>query len=273
MKWRKSYDRKGIAMQKEASKRAPSNCFEGMVSLRAIIESNLLGTNDRKIERVWLEKGADSKKVAKRNAWLRHRAMELGFTIEEVERTHIEETALGTSHGGVLAFCGDRTIGNFTQSVLQENKRGVYALLDGIEDPYNFGYALRSLYASGVDGILLSERNWMSAAGVVCRASAGASERFSLYRYQDPHTLCDLFHQNGYRILCADIEDSVSVYDSDLSRPLFFIVGGEKRGISAPFLEHADQIVRLEYGRKFDAALSAASAASILGYEIYRQNR
>ncbi len=260
-------------MQKEASKRAPSNCFEGMVSLRAIIESVLLGTSDRKIERVWLQKEKDMRKVAKRNAWLHHRAQELGFVIEEVDRSAIEETALGTSHGGVLAFCSDRTIPDFHQSVLQENRRGVFVLLDGIEDPYNFGYALRSLYASGVDGILLSERNWMSAAGVVCRASAGASERFPLYRYRDADALCDLFHKNGYRILCADIENSVSVYESDLSRPLFLIVGGEKRGIGARFLEKADQIVRLEYGRDFDAALSAASAASILGYEIYLQNR
>ena len=59
----------------------------------------------------------------------------------------------------------------------------------------------------------------------------------------------------------------------DLKKSLFLIVGGERRGISAKLLALADQIVRLDYGRTFNGSLSAASAASILGYEILRQNR
>ena len=38
-------------------------------------------------------------------------------------------------------------------------------------------------------------------------------------------------------------------------------------------LELADSIVRLDYGREFRASLSAASAASVIAYEIFRQNR
>ncbi len=259
-------------MLKEEVKQLPSNLFEGMVSLRAILESRTDGTNNRKIEKVWFaeEKLASQKKLF---AWLGHRAQEHGFLLETVPLAQIEAFAVGTSHGGVIAFCSDRTVNEFDASVLQKKPRGFFVLLDGIEDPYNFGYALRSLYAAGVDGILLPERNWLSAAGVVCRASAGASERFSFYRYYDPDALCDLFSQSGYRIICADIKNSVPVYDANLSLPLFLIVGGEKRGIGARFLERADAIVRLEYARDFDAALSAASASSILAYEIYRQNR
>ncbi len=259
-------------MQKEALRQQPSNIFEGMVSLRAIIESRLNGDSDRAIESVWFacEKQKSQQKLY---AWLSHRAKELSFSLEAVPMAQIEERAIGTSHGGVLAFCKERSIPLFSKEVLEKKPRGFFALLDGIEDPYNFGYALRSLYAAGVDAILLPERNWLSAAGVVCRASAGASERFSFYRYEDAKSLCDIFHACNYRILCADIDRSVSVYDADLSLPLLMIVGGEKRGIGKAFLQEADQIVRLEYARKFDAALSAASASTILAYEIFQRNR
>ena len=69
------------------------------------------------------------------------------------------------------------------------------------------------------------------------------------------------------------MEHSVSMYDADLCRPLLLIVGGEKRGISRAVLDLADTVVRLDYGRPFEGALSAASAASILAFEVYRQNR
>ena len=154
------------------------------------------------------------------------------------------------------------------EDFIKEN--GFYVVLEGIEDPYNFGYALRSLYAAGVDGVILTPRNWMSAAGVVCRSSAGASEML-------PMVLADagleFFREKGYKIVCADIENSVSVYEADLSRPLLLVVGGEKRGISRSVLDIADTVVRLDYGRDFPAALSAASAASIIAFEVYRQGR
>ena len=144
-------------------------------------------------------------------------------------------------------------------------------MIEGIEDPYNFGYALRSIYAAGADGIILSERNWLTAAGVVCRSSAGASERLNTYIATNDF-ITD-FKTKGYKIVCADIKNSVSVYEADLKKPILLIVGGEKRGISASLLKEADQIVRIDYGRRFDAALSAASASTILAFEIFRNNK
>ena len=47
------------------------------------------------------------------------------------------------------------------------------AMLDGIEDPFNFGYAIRALYAAGVDGIVVRPRNWTTASSVVARVKCG----------------------------------------------------------------------------------------------------
>lgn len=175
----------------------------------------------------------------------------------------------GTSHGGIIAECSDREIPPLDDGIL--SGRGFYVMIDGIEDPYNFGYALRSIYAAGADGVVLTPRNWMSAAGVVCRSSAGASELIPMYTSNAADAV-DFFKSHGVKTVSAGIRDSVSAFDADLSFPLFLIVGGEKRGISAAVLEKTDMTVRLEYGRDFRGSLSAASAASILAYEILRQN-
>ncbi len=260
-------------MKKEYQRFTDSNLFEGLVSLRVLIgnveKAMREGKTVRKIHTVFY----DRERVEKQNkeyTWLTHRAEELGFSVELCSRERIDEMTVGNTHGGIAALCSER---EFTPLCAEQiSADGFYVMLDGIEDPYNFGYALRSLYAAGADGILLPERNWMSAAGVVCRASAGASELLPLY-VGDSAEAIRLLKEKGYRVACADLRESVSLYDADLHLPLLLVIGGEKRGISASVLETADLRIRIDYAREFGASLSAASAATVAGYEIYRQNR
>ena len=257
-------------MQKEAEKFVDSSVMEGMFSIRAILRAAEDGINDRKIEKILFDKNKKKSK-AHELAFLRAKSANLGFEIEFVDAEKLEEITIGNSHGGIVALCTDRTIGKIENMNIREN--GFYVMLEGIEDPYNFGYCLRSLYAAGVDGILVGERNWFSAAGVVSRASAGASELFEIAA-GEPTELIDVFRKNGYTVIAADkTEDAVPVYDTKITRPVLLVVGGEKRGITRAVLEKCDKVVCLDYGRRFGAALSAASAASILAFEIFRQNR
>ncbi len=255
---------------KESEKFVDSSLMEGMTSVRAVIAGSEAGTNDRKITKVLFDKAKERAK-ARELAYLRQKASTLGFEIKFTDAAEIDTLAIGQSHGGILAYTSDRTIKNVCEANICEN--GFYVYLQGIEDPYNFGYSLRSLYAAGVNGVVLENRNWMNAAGVVCRASAGASELFDLCR-GEPEEIAKVFHEHGYCIVAADkTKDAVSVYDTDISYPVLLVVGGEKRGISGAFANFCDQTVMLDYGRDFRAALSAASASSIIAFEIFRKNR
>ena len=256
-------------MIKEESRFQNSTIFEGMTSIRAVLDNLKSGVdNSRQIEKILVDKTKQQSK-SKEIGYLKKMSTLFDFEIELVDEETINSYTVGASHGGIIAFCGNRTY----ESISNENivNNGFYVMIEGIEDPYNFGYALRSIYASGADGIILSERNWLSAAGVVCRSSAGASERLNVYIATDG--FIDLFKNNGYKVVCADIKNSVSVYDADLKKPILLIVGGEKRGISSSILKQADKIVRIDYGRQFDAALSAASASTILAFEVFRNNK
>ncbi len=256
-------------MIKEESRFKDSTIFEGMTSIRAIID-NLKENkpNARKIEKILFDK-EKTKSKSKEIGYLKKMSDLFCFKIEETTKDVIDSFAVGSSHGGIIAFCSQKSYKNLEKSDIADN--GFYVMIEGIEDPYNFGYALRSIYASGADGIVLSERNWLSAAGVVCRSSAGASELLDVYIANND--FIELFKSKGYKIVCADIKNSISVYDADLKKPIFLIVGGEKRGISSSIIKKSDQIVRIDYGRKFDAALSAASAATILSFEVYKNNK
>ncbi len=255
-------------MIKEDTRQISSNIFEGMTSLSALLGAKESGVNDRPILEVRFDKAKKQKK-AREYAFLARKCQELQIPLVLTDDAALEQICIGNTHGGVVALCGDRTLPLPTRENLPEN--GFLCLLEGIEDPYNFGYALRSLYAAGCDGVLLGERNWMSAAGVVARASAGASECMPLWA-GNTESAVSLLKEKGYRIACAGIRDSVGLYEADLKKPLLLVVGGEKRGISAEMLAKADQIVRIDYGREFRGSLSAASAATVLAFEVLRQN-
>ena len=255
-------------IKKEQEKFSDSLIFEGMTSISAVLNSS--ESNNRRIIRVLYDASKERSK-AKELGYIRYKANELGFTVEAVDSETIQGMTIGTSHGGIIAICTDRTIPTLEESRDEIKNDGFYVMIEGIEDPYNFGYALRSLYAAGVDGVILSPRNWMSAAGVVARASAGASEM--LPAFLDNSSSCaELFKSKGYKIICAGIRNSVSIYDADMKKPVFLIIGGEKRGISSALLEKADEIVRIDYASGFKGSLSAASSAAIIGFEIMHQN-
>ncbi len=256
-------------MQKETTKFNNSDIMEGMSSISAVIKAIEAKTTNRRILNVYID---SAKKNSKRNeiAFLRHKSRELGFGIEFVDADSIAEFTVGSSHGGIIAFCSSRNIPQLSLDMIKSS--GVYYFLDGVEDPYNFGYAVRSIYASGGDGIILSPRNWMGVAGVVARSSAGTSELIDMF-VADSDEAINVFKSNGYKVICAGIRDSESIFEADLSKPLFVILGGEKRGISRAILDRADTVVRIDYGNEFSGSLSTAAATAIFAFEILRYNK
>ena len=256
-------------MQKETTKFTESDIMEGMSSISAVIKAIEAGKTDRRIRTVFVDK---SKKDSKRReiAFLSHKARELDFAFEYTDAQSLSEITTGSSHGGIVAFCSPRRIPALSADMIAPDE--VYYMLDGVEDPYNFGYSVRSIYAAGGSGIILSPRNWMGVAGVVARSSAGSSELIDMF-VSEPEEAVDLFKSLGYKIICAGIRDSESIFDTDLQKPLFVVLGGEKRGISRAILDKADTIVRIDYGNDFNGSLSTAAASAVFAFEIFRANR
>lgn len=256
-------------MQKEALKMQESTLLEGMTSIRALIDGIRKNGNTRRIEKI-LYDPSKMIKNSKNIGYLKAVSNELGFTVEEAEARALDEMTLGTSHGGIVALTSDRPLPSLFDPKNKIEPSGFYVMIQGIEDPYNFGYALRSLYALGCNGIVLPQRSWMTAAGVVARSSAGASELFSLYTAEAVEA-AHFFKEHGYHVVCAEEKTEHRLGQCALPFPLFLIVGGEKRGISRAVLDTADLLVKIDYGREFRASLSAASATTIFAYEIARQ--
>ncbi|NCC55554.1 MAG: RNA methyltransferase, partial [Erysipelotrichia bacterium] len=143
-----------------------------------------------------------------------------------------------------------------------------------VEDPFNFGFVLRSLYAAGVDAIIMPPRNWTSAASTLAKSSAGASEYLNMVISEDIENTLLYLKQHHFQIVCANRDaKAIEMYDYDYTQKICICIGGEKRGLSKSVLKHSDQNVYIPYQNDFRNALSAASASTILAYEVLRQRK
>lgn len=255
--------------KKESSKFNNSNIFEGMTSISALIKGFENGITDRHIEKILFDE-SKIKSKSRELSFLKAKSYQHNFEIEITQPENIDLLTVGNTHGGIIALCGDRNIPKLSSETVNTN--GVYFILEGVEDPYNFGYSIRSLYAAGIDGIIVGERNWMGAAGIVARSSAGTSELMNMF-ISDPLDAISVFKSLGFTVVSAGIRDSVSLFDTSLSKPLLVILGGEKRGISRSVLDASDKIVRIDYGNSFGGSLSTSAASAVFAFEILRYNR
>lgn len=244
--------------------------FEGMTSISSIISAIESNKSRRTIQTVLYNKDK-AKSHYNEIKFLNIKSSALGFSIQGVSHSVIDNLATGRTHGGFLAICPKLQI-PFLKSTNQLMDNGFYLILDGIEDPFNFAYAVRSVYAAGADGIIIPSYRFSNSQGLICKGSAGTSELIDMFEC-DIVDAIEIFKSKGYMIASAGIRDSVSLYDADLKKPLLLIVGGEKRGISSEVLSMSDMIVRVEYGKTFKGSLTASSAATVLAFEVYRQNK
>lgn len=254
----------GQALTQVDERAAEEAVLEGVISVQAALEAR-----SRAVHRILIrrDKGADPALDR-----LLQRARASGVPAQRVDEGRIAERVTGQSHGGVIALVGPRRFVGL-EDLVAGKARPCVVMLDGVEDPFNFGDATRSLYAAGIDGLVVRPRNWTSAAGVVGRASAGASERLPMAVAETALDAAAFFKARGLALACAVKRNAISIYEADLAQPIFLVIGGEKRGISRPLVEQADLLVQIPYGRPFAASLGTASATAVMAFEIERQRR
>lgn len=237
--------------------------LEGNISVKAAILAE-----QREIQQIMIEK----KKYNRDTRFILNQAMKRNIMIQECTRDEIDQLANGKTHGGILAVCGDRKYQSIDSYKQKEN--AFLALLEGIEDPFNFGYIIRALYAAGCDGVIIPPRNWNSAAGVVAKASAGAAEYINMILADQMEQLILDCQKQQFTIVCAlRSEHSVNVYEYQFPKKMILAIGGELRGLSSVVKQASDQDIYIPYANDFRNAMTAASSAAILGFERLRQQR
>jgi 23S rRNA (guanosine2251-2'-O)-methyltransferase len=237
--------------------------LEGMISVTAALQAG-----SRPIRAIYMRQG----KWDRRWQRLQRAAESRHIPIQIVSDDFLQAKVSGNSHGGIIAEVEARQFVGM-EKLLQGQERPFVVMLDGLEDPFNFGQAIRALYAAGADGLVVRPRNWLTAAGIVARASAGASEWMPTAVAESAEAAAAFYRQQGLQIACTTQTNAISLYEADLTQPIFLLIGGERRGITRSFLDAAELRLHIPYGRPFPHSLGAAASAAIVAFELRRQRR
>lgn len=142
---------------------------------------------------------------------------------------------------------------------------GLSACLCGIEDPYNLGSAVRSLYAAGANLCVLPERDWSFAEPTLVRASAGAWERMDIVFMQQDEQLRSWSEDHSIPLVCSARDHAKPLFSYTFPKTCCLVIGGALRGISAVLLKETEHVY-IPYGRDFKNALDTPSAAAIMAF-------
>jgi TrmH family RNA methyltransferase len=140
-------------------------------------------------------------------------------------------------------------------------------VLDGVQDPGNFGTLVRSADAFGVAFVLALTGTVDAWNPKAVRAAAGSSFRVPVLR-STPDAAAEALRERGFRILAADAGGS-AVDRLELPGRVALVVGNEGAGLGERMRELADTEVAVPI-RGGAESLNVAVAAGILLYLMTR---
>lgn len=150
----------------------------------------------------------------------------------------------------------------------EQEENPLILILDGLNDPHNFGSILRTADATQVTGVIIPKHRAVGVTPVVAKTSTGAVEHIPIARVTNLSQTLDKLKEAGFWVFGTDIDGTPSHKWNTAGR-LALIIGNEGKGISANIKKQVDEMITIPMSGHVQS-LNASVAAAVLMYEVYR---
>lgn len=175
------------------------------------------------------------------------------------------------AHQGVIAYVSPVEYMDLEDLFSKEKQNKRVVILDGVEDPHNFGSIARTAVCAGFDAIIIPSRRNSIVNATVEKSSAGAINHIDIIMVNSLSGAIDKLKDNNFWIIATEASAKDNYYEIDYCDMNFgLIMGAEKSGISQNILKKSDFKIKIPMFNNFDS-LNVANAASIIIYESVRQ--
>ncbi len=230
-----------------------------------------LGADARLVRRVMLAKGMHPDKTV---AEIRRNAKQAGIRIDIVDRKRLTSLAGTSKHQGVLAELrpvAAQSVEDILQVSRTRREDPFILLLDGIEDPHNFGSVLRSAEGMGVHGVIIGKRRQVGLTPVVWKTSAGAAAYLPVAIVTNlAQTLDALITEHDLIGIGLAEGGSVPCQEFDFCQGLVLVLGGEGKGIRPILSKKCHTTVRIPSCGRIHS-YNASVAAAVVMFEVMCQ--
>lgn len=175
-------------------------------------------------------------------------------------------------HQGVIAFCGNfkySSVEDILQVAKEKDESNFIVILDGIEDPHNFGSIIRVCECLGVHGIIIGKNRACPVNDTVIKTSAGASSHMKIAKVTNINQEIQRLKDQNIWVYASELGGE-PLETANLKGNIALVIGSEGSGVSAQTKKNCDGIFTIEMKGKVNS-LNASVAAGIVVYNASRQ--
>jgi 23S rRNA (guanosine2251-2'-O)-methyltransferase len=244
-------------------------------------------TGLRAVEQVMATKSVDVRRVFAeyqtvnpRVEALIEQANKLGIEVQLANRARLKQIGGEARHQGIVAEIRRSTLLDESglRSLVEERLQTegehklLLLLIDGVQDPHNLGACMRTADAAGVDAIIVPRHGAAGLGSTVSKVAAGAAEHLPFASVGNLARVLGWLKEYGVAIVGTSDKGAVSLYDTDLDRPLALVMGREHTGLGKRIEGLCEELVSLPMNGTV-SSLNVSVATGICVYEVLRQRR
>ena len=262
---RRKAERRSFEDKRQESGENDENSYEDIVAGRnAVLE---LLKSEKDINKIYVERGEKHGSINEIIA----KAKDARIVLVEVDKVKLDQMA--ENHQGVVAvvppfnYC---EIDEILECARNKNEDPFILILDGIEDPHNFGSIIRTAETAGVHGIIIPKRRNVAVNSTVAKVSTGATTYMKIARVNNLNDTIRKLKEEGLWVIGTDGDAETVYYNQDLKGPLAIIIGSEGFGMSKLVRENSDILIKIPMKGKI-TSLNASVSTGIVIYEAVKQ--
>ena len=240
---------------------APSSLIYGLLP---VLEA--LRANPRRIDRILVAEGSREHRFREINDLAR----EHNIRVERVAKENLARVAGEVNHQGVLAYAAAADYVSPDEIFDGIEGEALLVLLDGVEDPRNFGAILRTAECAGVNGVFIPERRAVGLTETVAKSAAGATEYVKVAKVQNLNRLIDELKERNIWVVGTSGEAEKDYTEWDWRQASALVLGSEGTGLHRLVAEKCDILVKIPMHGKIES-LNVSVAAGVVLFEARRQ--
>lgn len=199
--------------------------------------------------------------IAGNRKWLDSQTNLNNFTLKEISEKALQKLSNFTTANEVLALVKMPEYEVFTT-----RKETLYLVLDGIQDPGNLGTIIRTAEWFGIHEIICSRDTVDCFNPKVVQATMG-----SIFRVKCRYDELPSFLEKQQIPVYGTLLRGKNIYQEQLSRSGFIVIGNESKGISDEVQAHITKPILIPgYGQSKAESLNASIATAIVCAEFRR---
>lgn len=228
--------------------------------------------SEKDINKIYIQEGEKHGSILKIEKIAKERKIPLIY----VPKNKLDKMSESKNHQGVVVEIPPfdySSVDDILDYAEEKNEYPFILILDGIEDPRNFGSIIRTAECTNVHGIIIPKRNSASVNSTVFKTSAGALNFVKIARVTNLNQTIKYLQENDVWIYGTDVVKAEDYRKQNYANSgVGIVIGSEGFGVSKQVKENCDFLIKIPMYGKINS-LNASVSAGILMYEVINQRK